>query len=103
MKLGTARALAGCYLLTALVFVTWPGLVPFSRIEPLVFGLPFSMAWIAMWVAGTVVMLFLLDRVERRYRDDGDTGAAVGAGGSPSPHDGASQDWSDPSTPGEFS
>lgn len=69
MKPGTARALAGAYMMTALVFVTWPGLVPFARIEPLVFGLPFSMAWIAMWVAGTVVMLFLLDRVERRHRD----------------------------------
>lgn len=76
MKLSTARTLAGAYLLTALVFVTWPGLVPFSKIEPLILGLPFSMAWIAMWVSGTVVMLFLLDRVEKRYRDDAETPAS---------------------------
>ena len=72
MSLRTARALTATYLVLALISVTWPGLVPFARIEPLVFGLPFSMAWIAGWVAGCVVVLFLLDRVERRYRDGGD-------------------------------
>lgn len=68
MSLSTARRLTVAYLILALISVTWPGLVPFARIEPLVLGLPFSMAWIAMWVAGTVVVLFLLDRVERRHR-----------------------------------
>lgn len=72
MSLTTARRLTVAYLLLALVSVTWPGLVPFARIEPLVFGLPFSMAWIAMWVAGTVVVLYLLDLVERRHRTSDD-------------------------------
>ena len=72
MTLKTARSLTGLYFISALVAVTWPGLVPFSRIEPLVLGLPFSMAWIAAWIAGSVVVIFLLDRVERRYRDGGD-------------------------------
>lgn len=72
MKLRTARTLTGAYLVAALVFVTWPGLVPFARIEPLVLGLPFSMAWIAGWVIGVLVVLVLLDRVEKRYRDGGD-------------------------------
>jgi hypothetical protein len=72
MKLRTARALTGAYLVAALVFVTWPGLLPFARIEPLVLGLPFSMAWIAGWVIGVLVVLVLLDRVEKRYRDGGD-------------------------------
>ena len=71
MSLKTARLLTGAYLVTALFFVTWPGLVPFARIEPLIFGLPFSMAWIAGWLAGVVVVLTLLDRVERRHRDGG--------------------------------
>lgn len=84
MKLSTARTLAVVYLLAALFFVTWPGLVPFSKIEPLILGLPFSMAWIAMWVAGTVVMLFLLDRVERRYREEGGTGAETPSTGESS-------------------
>ena len=72
MSLKTARVLTGAYLLLALFFVTWPGLVPFARIEPLVLGLPFSMAWIAGWIAGVVIVLALLDRVEKRYRDGGD-------------------------------
>ena len=72
MSLKTARLLTGAYLLTALFFVTWPGLVPFARIEPLILGLPFSMAWIAGWIAGVVIVLTLLDRVERRHRDGGD-------------------------------
>ncbi|HIA73480.1 MAG TPA: DUF3311 domain-containing protein [Gemmatimonadetes bacterium] len=54
-------------------FVTWPGLVPFARIEPLVLGLPFSMAWIAGWIAGSVFVLYGLDRVERRHRDGEDS------------------------------
>lgn len=72
MKLGTARALAGAYLVLAMVFVTWPGLVPFARAEPFILGMPFSMAWIAAWVAGIVVVLTLLDRVERRHRGGGE-------------------------------
>ena len=71
MSLRTARLLTGTYFTLALVAVTWPGLVPFARIRPLILGLPFSMAWIAAWIAGSVVVLFLLDRVERRYRPDG--------------------------------
>ncbi len=69
MSLRTARALTGIYLLAALVAVTWPGLIPFARVEPMILGLPFALAWIAAWVAGTVIVLYLLDRVERRYRD----------------------------------
>ncbi len=65
-----ARLLTGLYFTTALVFVTWPGLVPFARARPFVLGLPFAMAWIAAWVAGAVVVLVLLDRVERRHRSD---------------------------------
>jgi hypothetical protein len=72
VKLRTARTLTGAYLVAALVFVTWPGLLPFARIEPLVLGLPFSMAWIAGWVIGVLVVLVLLDRVEKRYRAGGD-------------------------------
>lgn len=73
MKLSTARTLTGAYLIVAMIFVTWPGMVPFSRIEPLILGLPFSMAWIAGWIAGVVVVLTLLDRVEKQYRDGGES------------------------------
>ena len=72
MRLETARSLAVAYFVLALIFVTWPGLVPFARIRPMIFGLPFAMAWIAAWVAGSAVVLYLLDRVERRHRPGGD-------------------------------
>ena len=72
MSLRAARLLAGLYLVLATIFVTWPGFVPFAKVEPFILGLPFSMAWIAAWVAGCVVVLYLLDRVERRYRNGED-------------------------------
>jgi len=68
MSLRTARILAGTYFTLFSLAVTWPGLVPFARIRPFVLGLPFSLAWIAAWIAGSVVVLYLLDLVERRYR-----------------------------------
>ncbi len=72
MKLGTARALTATYLVTMLIAVTWPGIVPFARVHPLILGLPFTLGWIAAWISGSVLVLYLLDRVERRYRDGGD-------------------------------
>lgn len=72
MSLKTARTLTVLYLALMTFFVTWPGLLPFARVEPFVLGLPFSMAWIAGWVSGSVPVLYLLDRVERRYRSEGD-------------------------------
>lgn len=74
MTLRTARALTALYFTLSLVTTTWPGMLPFARIEPQIFGLPFSMAWVAMWLAGSVVVLWLLDLVERQHRDDGGEG-----------------------------
>ena len=71
MRLKTARTLTGVYFVAMLIAVTWPGLVPFSRIRPFVLGLPFSLAWIALWIAGSVLVIYLLDRVEKRHRDGG--------------------------------
>lgn len=68
MSLTAARAVAGVYHLAMLYFVTWPGIVPFAKAEPLVFGLPFTMAWIAGWIAGSVIVLTLLDQVEKQHR-----------------------------------
>ena len=72
MSLKTARTLTVVYLALMTFFITWPGLLPFAHVEPFVLGLPFSMAWIAGWVSGSVLVLYLLDRVERRYRSEGD-------------------------------
>ena len=72
MRLKTARLLTAAYFVAALIAVTWPGAVPAARIEPYVFGLPFAFFWPAAWVAVAVPVLYLLDRVERRYRDGGE-------------------------------
>jgi hypothetical protein len=75
MSLRTARALTALYFTLSLLTTTWPGMVPFARVEPMILGLPFSMAWVGMWLAGSVIVLWLLDRVERRHRDpDGGEG-----------------------------
>lgn len=72
MNRRTARTLTALYFVAMAVAVTWPGAVPAARIEPFVLGLPFSFAWPALWVAASVIVLWALDRVERRYRDGGD-------------------------------
>lgn len=70
MSLRGARVLTGGYFVLMLVFTTWPGAVPFSRIRPLVLSLPFSFAWVAGWILGSVFVLVALDRVEKRHRTD---------------------------------
>ena len=72
MSLTSARVLTTIYFILMALAVTWPGLVLFARIEPFILGLPFSLAWISAWIAGSVVVLYLLDRVEKRYRDGGE-------------------------------
>lgn len=72
MSLRTARALTAVYFVLMAVAVTWPGAVPAARVEPYVFGLPFSFFWPAAWVAVSVLVLWLLDRVESRHRGGGE-------------------------------
>jgi hypothetical protein len=71
MSLRTARLLTAAYFALMAIAVTWPGMLVASRIRPLVLGLPFSFFWGAAWIAGSVLVLWLLDRVERRYREGG--------------------------------
>ncbi len=71
MSLRSARVLTGAYFTAMAVAVTWPGMLPASRIRPMVLGLPFAFFWDAAWIAVSVLVLWLLDRVERRYRDGG--------------------------------
>lgn len=70
MSVRTARVLTVTYFVLFVVAVTWPGMVPFNRIRPLVFGLPFSMAWIALWIVGGVLVLWMLHAVEGKGEGD---------------------------------
>lgn len=75
MSVRMARALMTGFFVLFAAAVMWPGYVPFNRIRPLVFGLPFSMVWVALWVLAAALVLWGLDRVEARERgpaSDGD-------------------------------
>ena len=69
MSLKTTRILAAAYFVAMLVFLTWPGTLPFARATPFVLGLPFTFAWAALWVIGVMAVLWGVDQVERRHRD----------------------------------
>jgi hypothetical protein len=58
-------------------------MLPFNRITPTILGLPFSMAWIALWVVLSFLVLVVVDRVEGKARSgvDGGEGGAVDASG----------------------
>lgn len=74
MSVRGARILTVVYFLLYTLAVIWPGYVPFNRVEPQVLGLPFSMVWPTLWLVGGAGVLFLLDRVETRERDETTTG-----------------------------
>jgi hypothetical protein len=79
MSVRWVRRGAVLLFLLFVVAVTWPGMVPFNRIEPLILGLPFSMAWIAFWVVLSFLTLLLLDHVEAGAREE-DGGPQDGRG-----------------------
>lgn len=65
-----ARAFTAVFFTAFALVVTWPGMLPFNRVEPLVLGLPFSMAWVSGWVLAGGIVLWVLDAAERKARDE---------------------------------
>ena len=59
----------GVFLLNVLA-VTWPVLNLFRSPEPLVFGLPLSMAWPVAWILIGFIMLLVLDYFENRDKGE---------------------------------
>lgn len=57
MRFRLVPALGVAYFLAMAFFLTYPGYVPFDRIRPFVFGLPFSLFWQVMWICGAVLVL----------------------------------------------
>ncbi|MGD8700179.1 MAG: hypothetical protein PVJ43_12865, partial [Gemmatimonadales bacterium] len=57
MKLRLVPSLGVAYFLAMAFFVTYPGYVPFDKIQPFVFGLPFSLFWQVLWICGAVFVL----------------------------------------------
>ncbi len=63
------RLAIGVFLLNLLA-VTWPVLSLFRSPEPLVFGLPLSMAWPVAWILVGLIMLLVLDHFENKSKDE---------------------------------
>ena len=63
------RLTIGVFLLNA-VAVTWPVLGLFRSPEPLVFGLPMSMAWPIAWILIGWIMLLVLYYFDNKDRDE---------------------------------
>jgi hypothetical protein len=60
------RRLAIGVFLLYLLAVTWPVASLFRAPEPLVFGLPLSMAWPVAWILIGLVTLLVLDHFENK-------------------------------------
>lgn len=59
------RLAAGVFVLNLLA-VTWPVVTRFQGAEPLVLGLPASMAWPIAWIIIGLITLIVLDHFEQR-------------------------------------
>lgn len=66
--------------------VTWPGAVPFNRVDPRFLGMPLSMTWTASWLVLAFVVLLVLDRHETAEEDRRESGGGAarqrGGGGA---------------------
>ena len=78
MKIRLVPTLAIAFYIAMAVAVTYPGYVPFNRIRPFVFGLPFSMFWQVLWITGAVFVLAGVFLWEKRTRDGDDEGPEGG-------------------------
>ncbi len=59
-RLGLRNLLFALYVLCCVGALTWPGYDWLgNRIEPLVWGVPFSLAWIMGWVGLTFLVLVI--------------------------------------------
>jgi hypothetical protein len=57
-----ARRVASAFFVVYALAVTWPVVLPFNRIRPLVLGLPFSMVWVTLWIVLGGIVFWLLER-----------------------------------------
>lgn len=75
MSVRAARGMLLILLTLYAVFLTWPGIVPFNRIRPLVLGLPFVLFWVCLWIVLVGAGFALLDAAETRAERSRGAGA----------------------------
>jgi hypothetical protein len=66
MSVRAARRVLFVLLGLYTVALTWPGILPFNRVRPLVFGVPFVMIWIVVWILLVGIGFALLNAAETR-------------------------------------
>lgn len=72
MSARAAVLLFWSWVAAATVFLCFPGVLPFNRARPFVLGMPFIMAWVALWIVSAFVVFWYVDRVLDRHRKEGD-------------------------------
>ena len=68
--LALIRRISLVFFLLYLLAVIWPGATLFSAAEPMVFGMPLSMAWPIAWIVAAWVVLLVLDHFENKGQDE---------------------------------
>lgn len=66
MKTRTVRRGVAVFLVLDGLLAIWPGLLPFNRIHPLIFGLPFVMAWLTLLLLLIGVALLVMALADRK-------------------------------------
>ncbi len=70
MGIRTVRWLTAVYMIAFLIAVTWPGFLLFNRVTPIIFGLPFNLFCIALFIVFGMVVLSLLYHSEQSHDDE---------------------------------
>lgn len=72
MTLKLVRCSVVIFFLLYLVAVIWPLATLVSAAEPMILGLPFSLAWAVAWILLGFMALLILDHFERREEESED-------------------------------
>ncbi len=70
----SVRAVAWAFFLINVAAVIWPGLQFFNRVEPMIFGLPFIMVWLAGWLVAALVVMAWIEHRLHGLAADGEDG-----------------------------
>jgi hypothetical protein len=78
MTVRTARLVVFTYTILYAIVLLYPGILPFNRMRPFVFGMPFVLVWVSSWVGLGVIVLYFLERATAR-EEESRTGPAAGS------------------------
>jgi len=66
LSVRSVRKAVAIYMLLFLLATIWPGALLFNKVQPLVWGLPFNLFFIALLIIGSLGMLTALYFSEKR-------------------------------------